>query len=324
MGIPQDLPVIPWVDELIWSGPGFHGVFREIHGVALMKLASRFNGLTYFEASLGDDSHHLTQVRSNLAREMSNLSLPRLSELVFNFDVLPDHECDRSPDISSSSSDAFSVAVHRLLQSPNLLKANLGDPNLNRGVRFTPELFWPQLEEFRGGQRPFWPCLQSITVLISSVSPDGTWLYIHEHLVGELETVRPNMTKVNPLFMAAARAAQHMPKLLEMKVIVRRHTDMHFPPCAMAFAAQGHCSEEDTEGYHAALRLDGFIVPNSGKLALRSCQLDLSKPRVSVIMPSKCTIDSHLAQVWTTSKGEDINYKACSGFVLDDDGDEDN
>ena len=319
MRIPQDLPVIPWVDELIWSGPDFLGVFREIHGVALMKLASRFNGLTYFEASFGDDRHSSTQAPSDLAREMSHLSLPRLSELVFNFDVLPHHEFNRLPNISSRSSDAFSVAVHRLLQSPNLLQVNLGDPDLNRGVRFTPELFWPQLEEFGGRQEPFWPCLQSIIVLISSVSPDGTRLHIHEHLVGEFESVRLNMDKVNPLFMAAARAAQHMPKLLEMKIRVEGHKDMDCSLCEMAFAAQGYCSEEDIEGYHAALRLDGFIFLDSRELVLRSYQLDLSKPRVSVVMPSKCTIDSRLAQVWKTSKGEDVDYKACSGFVHDDD-----
>ena len=324
MRIPQDLPVIPWVDELIWSGPGFLGVFREVHGVALMKLASRFNDLTYFKASLGDELHRSTQVRSDLAREMSHLSLPRLSEFVFEFDVLPHHEFNRLPNISSRSSDAFSMAVHRLLQSPNLLKVTLGDPNLNSRVRFTPELFWPQLKEFGGGQKPFWPCLQSIIVMISSVSPDGTRLHIHEHLVGEFESVRLNMNKVNPLFMAAARAAQYMPKLLEMKLGVEAHKDMDNPLCEMAFAAQGYCSEEDIKGDHAALRLDGFIFPGSRKLVLRSYQLDLSKPRVSVVMPSKCTIDSRLAQVWKTSKGENVDYNVCSGFVLDDDDDEDN
>lgn len=90
-----------------------------------------------------------------------------------------------------------------------------------------------------------------------------------------------------------------------------------------AFAAQGYCSEEDIKGSHAALRLDGSIFRGSERLVLRSCQLDLSKPRVSVIMPSKCTIDNRLAQVWKTSKGEDVDYKVCSGFVLGDDDDDD-
>ena len=313
--IPQDLPPIPWVDGFIWSS-----TCRGIHGVALRRLVSRFHGLTYFEVHLSEVS---TQIRSDVARGMSNLSLPHLSELVFNFDVY--HEVTRLPNISSHSSDAFSMAVHRLLQSPNLLKVTLGDPNLNRGVRFTPELFWPQLQGFEGGQKPFWPCLQSITLMISSVSPDGTWLHIHEHLVGEFESARLNMDKVNPLFMAAARAAQYMPKLLEMKLGVQAHKDMDIPFCEMAFAAQGYCSEEDIKGYHAALRLDGFIFLGSRKLALLSDQLDLSKPRVSVVMPSKCKIDSRLAQVWKTSKGEDVDYKVSYGFVHDDDDyDEDN
>lgn len=145
MRIPQDLPVIPWVDELIWSGPGFNGAFCGIHGVALMKLASRFNDLTYFKASFGHD-------RSGLAREMSNLSLPRLSELVFNFDAPPLNEFNRLANFSSYPSDPFSVAVHRLVQSPNLLKANLGDLNLNRGVRFTPELFGLSLKNLEDGR----------------------------------------------------------------------------------------------------------------------------------------------------------------------------
>ncbi|KAL2058744.1 hypothetical protein ABVK25_000035 [Lepraria finkii] len=136
--IPQDLPPIPWVDGFIWSS-----TFRGIHGAALGRLVSRFHGLTYFEVHLSEVS---TQIRSDVARGMSNLSLPRLSELVFNFDV--HYEVTRLPNISSHSSDALSMAVHRLLQSPNLLKVTLGDPNLNRSVRFTPELFWPQLQGF--------------------------------------------------------------------------------------------------------------------------------------------------------------------------------
>lgn len=103
--------------------------------------------------------------------------------------------------------------------------------------------------------------------MISSVSPDGTWLYIHEHLGGELESVRLNMDKVNPLFMAAARAAQHIPKLLEIKLGVEAHKDMDNPLCEMAFAAQGYCSEKGMKGDHAALRLDGFIFLGSKKAA---------------------------------------------------------
>lgn len=46
---------------------------------------------------------------------------------------------------------------------------------------------------------------------------------------------------------------------------------------------------------------------------------------MSVHTPSKCTIDSRLAQVWEISKGEDVDYKVCYGFVHDDDDyDEDN
>ena len=87
-----------------------------------------------------------------------------------------------------------------------------------------------------------------------------------------------------------------------------------------------HCSKEDTEGYHAALRLAGFIFPDSRTLVLLSCQLDLSKPRVSITLPSSCEVDSRLAQIWKISKGEDVDYKIYSGFVDDgenDDGDDD-
>ena len=84
--IPQDLPTISWVDELIWSDPGFKEDLCEISAVGLMKLASKFNGLTYFEASLGDEydrsqtfigdyRNNPVRVRSDLAREMSHLSL---------------------------------------------------------------------------------------------------------------------------------------------------------------------------------------------------------------------------------------------------------
>lgn len=99
---------------------------------------------------------------------------------------------------------------------------------------------------------------------------------------------------------------------------------MDYPLCEMAFAAQGYCSEEDIKGEHAGLRLDGLIFLDSRKLVLLSDQLDLSKPRVSVVMPSKCTIESRLVQVWKTSKGEDVDYKVCYGFVHDDDYDEEN
>ena len=153
------------------------------------------------------------------------------------------------------------------------------------------------------------------------------WLYICQHLVGELDkSVRPIIIKVNLLFIAAARAAQHMPKLLEIKLRMTAHRDIDPPPCEMVFAARGHCSKEDINSYHAVLRCDGFLFLSSKRLALRSCHLDLSKPWVSVIMPSKYAIDDRLAQVWKTSKGEDVDYRICSGVVLydDDDNDDDN
>ena len=63
--IPQDLPLIPWVHGLIWSRDSY----REIHGAALMKLASRFTGLTVLQAFLGDDLES-THIRSDLAGVM--------------------------------------------------------------------------------------------------------------------------------------------------------------------------------------------------------------------------------------------------------------
>ena len=91
--------------------------------------------------------------------------------------------------------------------------------------------------------------------MISSVSPDGKWLHIHEHLVGEFESVRLNMDKVNPLFMAAARAAQYMLKLLEMKLRFEAHKDMDCQFCETAFAAQSYCSEEDIIHVRLAWRI---------------------------------------------------------------------
>ena len=293
MRIPEDLPPLHWVD-----GFSFVQTDRSIHSAALRRLASRFQDLTYFKLRLWEDS---TQTRSDVAREISNLSLPRLSKLVFDFDPLFTGCHGNSK--SSGSSDAISMALHGLLQSPNLVKAT-------SKTRFTPELFWPRLEEFGGRQKPFWPCLQSITVRASEVYPDGTSLHIPEYMSARLD-----MSKVNPLLMAAARAAQHMPKLLEMKLKVIGHEDMDNPHCEMAFAAQDYCSEEDIKGNHAALRLDRFISLGSKKPVLLSDQLDLSKPRVSILMPSRCTVDSRLAQVWKTSKGEDVDYKVCYGFV---------
>ena len=312
---PEDLPLIPWIHGLHWSGD----CRREIGGAALMKVGSRFTGLTVLRAFLRD---HLrsTQVRSDLAQEMLRLSLPHLSELAFSlnlsFDFSRDEKAVHLREVSSSPSDTFSIAVHRLSQSPNLLKVNLGNPDKSCGVRITPELFWPRCEGLGGQRKPFWPNLRSLTVLISAVSPDGTALYTQP--TDEVKSVRPIMTKVNPLFVAAARASQHMPQLLEMSVILNRAWHSQSPPCEMAFAAQNHCSEEDTHGYHAAVRVNEFTFPSSKKVVVRSCQLDLSKPRVSIIIPSECTIDSHLAQVWKASKG-DVDFKVGSGFVFDDD-----
>lgn len=306
MRVTEDLPVIPWVNELTWSGP--------IHGGASMKIASRFNGLTYFKASLHDDCDYSRQFRLDLAWKMSHLSLPRLSELVLKFNVLLPREAHSVSNIIWQSSDAFSVAVHRLSQSPNLVKVHIG--NHDRRFSVTPELFWPQLEEVGDWQKPFWPCLQSISVDISSISPDGTSLHIEEHRDNEIESARFNMDKVNPLFMAAARAAQQMPVLLEMNVRIEPDEEMDNLLCEMAFAAQNYCSERDVKGDHAALRLDGFILAGSTTRVLHSSQLDLSKPRVSIVMPSRSPIDSQLAQVWKASKGENIDYKICYGYVL--------
>lgn len=265
MRISQDLPSISWVDEFIWLGFFLFQEVRDIHNAALRRLAFKFHCLIYFEAHISEDS---IQIRSDMTQEMSNLSLPRLSELVFSFAV--HYEFDRLSNISSHFSDAFFMIVHRFLQFFNLLKMILDDLNLERCIRFTFELFWPQLKKFEGEQKSFWSCLQSIIIMISSISSNETSFHICEHLIDEFESARLNMNKVNSLFMTAARVVQHMPKLSEMKLRMKAHKDMNYRFCEMTFVAQGYCSEEDIKGEHVVLRFDRFIFSDSRKLVLLS------------------------------------------------------
>ena len=199
------------------------------------------------------------------------------------------------------------MAVGRLLQTSALSKASLGSYLHNRGVSLSPEVFWPQFGEPEGRQKPFWPCLESIAVLFSSISFDGSSLHIKDLEYDEFESPRLDMSKVNPLLVAAARAAKQMPKLLEMKVTIKADPAMRYPLCEMAFAARDYCTKEDLEGDHAAVRNEKSIIMDSRKLRLD--EVDLSKPRVSVVMPIDCTVDGLLGQVWKTSKGEDVDYK---------------
>lgn len=93
-----------------------------------------------------------------------------------------DHNFNLKSVLSSSSppDDHFSLALHKLSQTPNLTTLTLqGD------IVISPSFFWPRCVNKQqstasetDSNLPFWPHLQYLEVFLNATLPNGDWFYI--------------------------------------------------------------------------------------------------------------------------------------------------
>jgi hypothetical protein len=119
------------------------------------------------------------------------------------------------PDRSSLDGDSLSIALHQL-ESIELSNIMIG-----------PELFWPA---DASKSTPFWPNLVTFTLSYQPATSSGKWLFEsdpawdHEFDVSlspdssnscDRFRIKPNLL-IDTLYLAAAKAAQNMPRLSRM------------------------------------------------------------------------------------------------------------
>jgi len=121
-----------------------------------------------------------TELRADFARSLRRVHLPDLTNLhlIYPYEEPLDHRFVYLPQRRKtgrrSTQDALSTAFHNLLAaSPNLKTVYLGGP-----VCFDESLFWPNKAKPNNEAR--WPNLESLTVEMSAVRPDGGW-YLDNH-----------------------------------------------------------------------------------------------------------------------------------------------
>ena len=143
---------------------------------------------------------------------------------------------------SSPSTDHLSLALHTLSQSPLLT-------HLDLSCAISPCFFWPECPS--AADSSFWPSLQHLLVWFGDIAPNGNRLFLKDtngfdddetiarssfaatenepddsiHFSdsdsSESAYVSPQILdpeKINPMLMAMARAAIHMPKIKELSL----------------------------------------------------------------------------------------------------------
>ena len=101
--------------------------------------------------------------------------------MFLNLDFRPpsDHSTRLPSDTGSGPNDSFLVALHQILQSPNLTDVSLGTrtnyKNNCSGLRISADLFWPH-DEPPEMQVSFFPRLQYIDVAVNEIGPGGRWI----------------------------------------------------------------------------------------------------------------------------------------------------
>jgi hypothetical protein len=122
------------------------------------------------------------------ARRLTNdLSIANLTtfDLEFLYEEPKNHGWTPHPILQASGQgDALSQALHQISQAPNLRIFRIGEP-----IIISTEIFWPlrpnpsktQIENGSHTQvkhgSPFWPSLEEFYIVLSSVLPDGTWMF---------------------------------------------------------------------------------------------------------------------------------------------------
>ncbi|ROV98689.1 hypothetical protein VMCG_06778 [Cytospora schulzeri] len=218
---------------------------------ALCLMASRMSGLESINWQLCDNEKRDVALRKRLRACFAN-TLQRLPPTLQHFELLyerhpPSDHSYQTPSIleeTDNSNDKLSLALHKLSQHLTTLTvmASVG-----------PEIFWPPEQSPEPGQQqqqhqqeddkpPLWPSMRRYIIDPGVIAPSGAWRFrrpldepvysddgadsyvsdFHANVFGPGDQVEDPFREevdpdaVNPLLLAAARAAGRMPALLSL------------------------------------------------------------------------------------------------------------
>lgn len=204
----------------------------------LCLLASRMRGLESVDWTLSDNEKRDVALRKRLRADFSHAlqTLPSSLQhfrLTYYRRIPLDHSFQTPNILDESDGDKLSLAFHNLSQRLTCfdLKADVG-----------PEVLWP-LEQTQGND-PLWPKMRRYSILHSAIAPSGQWRYLRSDSIDDddddgdpewdaassetdpvalpgdekEEHFRSKLDReaVDPLLLAAARAARRMPALSHM------------------------------------------------------------------------------------------------------------
>lgn len=200
-------------------------------------------------------------MRLSLAQALPALASSSLTSLHIDApDCAPQDETFSPPrligDAADDDVDPLSLALHRL----SLLSPHLTTLRISGALTIDPSLFWPPPPPDGGGSTPSWPSLTTLIIQFSMATPDGDWYFTGTPQVppdddndSDADSLdsdpawdfgasssrtsaraiaagmyparwfrrTPDAARINPLFLAVARAAARMPRLERLEVSAR-------------------------------------------------------------------------------------------------------
>lgn len=265
------LDSVPLITKLEPGG----GYSVHVPGSSIASIASRLPNLSSISAHFREDREMLDialrrQNRHRLATALQTVPTEHLVDFSVHIpSFCPDNELRPAPNVLGQDAiDHLSLALHRLLRAPNLTSFGIHD-----GTTISPGLFRPIEDEH-------FPNLEHVQIDFTRCAPDGEWYfdgdptdvahssdeeeeegerdsddYDPEHFSSRAEQVaklacgaapiRPYRCKavperVRPLFVAAAEAAQRMPRLRAFGLRTRLEVEEEdVGECSVNYAAPG-------------------------------------------------------------------------------------
>lgn len=216
--IPLELPAIPIISDLYFNESRHQ---RAISPSTCCEITSRFSNIHSLKWWFRDGEMYTIERRKEMRQRLAagiaslppsvrSFTLFHQGDNPFDFiDWIPTNLC---PD--GSRLDPLSLSIAQLLPQLEFLRLD--------GVIISTEALWPSSQPDKVVN---FPRLRALYIDMNVVSPSGEWL-LRRNDYGFRNVIVPEL--VNPYFLAAARAAVHMPRLRRFSVAIKKTAQMTY------------------------------------------------------------------------------------------------
>lgn len=293
----RNLPSLPIISEFLCGEA--HEFVRKLDPRTCCEMAAKMPNVHTLDWSFSDNERRNLDRRIRMRREFA-ASLQIIPESVRHLTLghvgnqTDSHSWDppRLYQGGAESPDPLSVALQHL--SRRLCTLNINNATISQ------EIFWPTWSpSLRPGECDEFPYLETMMISLTEVTPSGEWLFTGDPIDydedpsdsddsevvikpdGDLYWFRTKLDQdhAEHYFLAAARAAQHMPRL-KLLTIEWLWTPL---PCGMSYKISGNT------GHPAALVFWGSPPPEPSRQVVKAwrkvTEILLGSPEMMFLEP---------------------------------------